>query len=101
MGRMEEAMKGPISLSVALGWRKTLMERHGELVGLRGQNATRTTQYYGANVDKERVIDPLYDVVELDRLITNVAREVRFLDEAVKLTNQATEVTNYIRDDSV
>jgi hypothetical protein len=102
MERMEKAMtKGPISLSVALSWRKTLMERHGELVGLRNQNANRRTEYYGANVDKERVIDPLYDVIELDRLITNVAREIRFLDEAVKETNQITEVKGYVRDDSV
>jgi hypothetical protein len=94
-------MKGPITISMALSWRKTLAERHGELVGLRNQNSVRETRYYGANVDKERVVEPLYDTVELDRTITAVAREIRNLDEAVKNTNQLTQVKDYERDDAV
>lgn len=77
------------------------MERHSELVALRNTNAVRETRYYGANVDKERVIDPLYDVVELDNLTTKIAREIRLLDEAVKATNQNTKVEAYERDDEV
>lgn len=94
-------MKGPISISVALSWRKTLSERHQELVSLRNQNSIQETRYYGANVDKERVIAPLYNVVELDKAVTRIAREIRLLDEAVKATNQATTVQGYERDDSV
>jgi hypothetical protein len=94
-------MKGPISISDALAWRKTLNERHDELVVLRNKNAAEETRYYGANVDKERVLKPLYDVVALDKLVTQVAREIRKLDEAVRATNQKTKVANYERDDDV
>ncbi len=94
-------MKGPISISVALGWRKTLLERHNELTGLRNQNAVLETRYYGANVDKQRIIEPLYDAVALDNLISKMGREIRVLDEAVKQTNQVTKVLDYERDDSV
>jgi len=94
-------MKGPITISTALSWRKTLSERHNELVSLRNQNAQQETRYYGANVDKERVIEPLYDVVELDNPVTSIAREVRLLDEAIKATNQVTEVKGYERNDDV
>lgn len=91
----------PITISQALSWKKTLAERHNELVGLRNQNAVQETRFYGANVDKERVINPLYDVVALDKLISNLAREIRNLDEAVKTTNAATNVANYERDDDI
>lgn len=94
-------MKGPITLSTALSWRKTLLERHAELTGLRNTNAVRETRYYGANVDKEKVIDPLYDVVKLDELITKIARETRTLDEAIKATNNAVNVQGYERNDDV
>jgi hypothetical protein len=94
-------MKGPITISVGLSWRKTLLERHAELTGLRNTNANRETRFYGANVDKEKVIDPLYDVVELDNLLTKIARETRVLDEAIKATNQEVVVKGYERDDDV
>lgn len=90
-----------ITLSVAMSWRKTLQDRHTELVSLRNQNSVQETRYYGANVDKERVIEPRYDVVALDNLITEVAKEVRKLDEAIKNTNMATEVLGYSRNDDV
>jgi hypothetical protein len=90
-----------INLSVAMSWRKTLQERHDELVGLRNQNSTQETRFFGANADKERVIKPRYDVVALDNSITKVAREVRKLDEAIKATNMATTVLDYERDDAV
>ena|SRR5258708_6786150 len=90
-----------ISLSVAMSWRKTLQDRHNELVQLRNQNSVQETRFYGANVDKERVIEPRYDVVALDNLVTNVAKEIRKLDEAIKNTNMATTVIDYDRDDAV
>lgn len=94
-------MNGPISISVALGWRKTLLERHAELIKLRSENANLETRYYGANVDKERVVEPLYDVVSLDNTISRIALEIRKLDEAVKATNQATTVADYERTEAV
>lgn len=90
-----------INLSVAMSWRKTLQERHDELVGLRNQNSTQETRFFGANADKERVIKPRYDVVALDNTITAVAREIRKLDEAIKATNMATDVIAYDRNDAV
>lgn len=90
-----------ITISQALSWRKTLEARHNELVSLRNQNANEETRFYGANVDKERVIRPLYDVVALDKLISNLAKEVRNLDEAVKATNAAVNVTGYDRNDDI
>lgn len=94
-------MKGPISISQALSWRKTLQDRHNELVNLRNSNAVKETRFYGANVEKERIIEPLYDMVALDKLVSNVAREIRLLDEAIKETNQTTTVKGYDRDDLV
>lgn len=90
-----------ITISNALSWRKTLTERHTELTSLRNTNANRETRYYGANVDKERVVEPVYDVISLDNSITSIAREIRKLDEAIKDTNQATEVRSYDRDEAV
>jgi hypothetical protein len=90
-----------ITISQGLGWRKTLLERHNELVGLRSQNSVRETRFYGANVDKERIVEPLYDVVALDNLITRLAREIRDLDEKIKDTNTKTEVAGYDRKEEV
>ena len=89
-----------ITISNALGWRKTLQERHSELVSLRNQNSARETRIYGAT-DKERIVVPLYDVVALDNAVTRVAREIRKLDEAVKNTNMNTQVADYDRDEAV
>lgn len=90
-----------INLSVAMSWRKTLQDRHNELVQLRNQNSIQETRYFGANADKERVIEPRYDVISLDNTITNVAKELRKLDEAIKNTNMATDVIGYDRNDDV
>lgn len=94
-------MSENITISEALGWQKTLQTRHRELVDLRNQNSTRETRFYGANVDKEKIVDPVYDVVELDRTINQVAREMRKLDEAVKRTNMKTTLDGYARDEAV
>lgn len=90
-----------ITISQGMSWRKILTERHNELVNLRNQNSVRETRMYGANVDKERIIEPLYDVVALDKAITRIAREISNLDEAIKGTNQTTNIANYNRDDAV
>jgi hypothetical protein len=90
-----------ISVSEALTWQKTLKERHGELVNLRNTNAHRERMFYGQNADKERVVEPLYDVRSLDRLVVALAREMRLVDEAIKRSNAATELGGYDRDDAV
>jgi hypothetical protein len=89
-----------ITVSEALGTLKLLAKRHNELVTLRDQNSASTTQYYGANADKMRVTEPKYDVKALDKLVTQVAREQRLLEQAIKRSN-ATIVLDYEWDDVV
>ena len=90
-----------ISISQGMSWRKILMERHQELVGLRNSNGNRERRLYGANIDKEVIVDPLYDVVALDSMVTRIAREISKLDEAIKTMNQNTIIDGYDRDDAV
>jgi hypothetical protein len=89
-----------INISQAMGWRDTLTARHAELVNLRNVNSHQETRTYGQS-DKERIINPLYDVVALDKTVGKIAMELRKLDEAIKATNQSTTVKDYVRDESV
>lgn len=90
-----------ITVSEALSWKKTLQGRHAELVALRNQNSTETRRFYGANVDKEQIVTPIYDVKALDKLVSGLAREMRLLDQAIKKSNQTVELTDYLQDDDV
>jgi hypothetical protein len=90
-----------ITLSEALGWLKTLRERHTELLNLRNENSFRERIYRGANADKTTEKIPVYDVKALDKTIGRVAREIRLLDMAIKRTNAATVVVGYDQDDAV
>jgi len=89
-----------LTISEGIGYLKTLSERHNELVTLRNQNSFRETRFFGANADKSREIQPVYDVKKLDALVSNIAREIRKLDMAVKSANAAT-VLAYEWDDSI
>jgi hypothetical protein len=88
------------SISQAMGWKKTMDDRHNELVALRNQNSIREHRTYG-QTDKERVIKPQYDVVSLDQTISKLAMELRKLDEAIKHTNNTAMVAGYVRDEKV
>lgn len=90
-----------ITVSEALTWQKTLKARHDELVQLRNTNAHRERMYFGANSDKERVTEPLYDVKKLDRQVATIARELRLLDEAIKRSNAVVALAGYLRNDAV
>ena len=90
-----------ITISEGLGWLKTLNERHRELVSLRDQNSSRETRFYGANVDKTKIIEPVYNVKNLDHLVSRLAREIRLLDEAIKRTNSTIHISGYDKDDAV
>lgn len=90
-----------VTISQALGIRKTLEKRYAELVSLRNENANRTRHYIGANADKEIVKEPQYDVKALDKMISRIAREQRLLDEAVKQANATLSVPNYDWNDEV
>ena len=90
-----------ITINEALNWRKTLAQRHGELVSLRNENSHEDRKYFGANAEKFVDAKPLYDVKQLDKMITTVAKEMRVLDNALKATNASTQVLGYEHDDAV
>jgi hypothetical protein len=90
-----------ITISEAIGNLKMLKDRHEELLALRNKNAEKETRFYGANADKSKEFEPVYDVKKLDALVTNVAREIRKLDTAIKWANSKTVLANYDWEDSV
>ncbi len=90
-----------ITINEALNWKKTLLQRHAELVALRNENSHEDNRFYGANADKVIEKKALYDVKALDKLVTQVAREMRLLDNALKATNASTNVKGYEYDDAV
>ena len=92
-----------ITINEGLAWLKTLKKRHEELLALRNDNAHRERRFYGASADKEIVKEPVYDVkvLDLDRVVTRVAREIRLLEQALKATNARTTVDAYDQDDAV
>lgn len=90
-----------VTINEALVWKKTLQQRHAELVGLRDANSATETRRYGMGGDKEITRTPVYDVKVLDKMITRVAAELRRLDQQIKATNGVTPVLHYQQDDSV
>lgn len=90
-----------LSINEALIWLKTLKERHAELTALRNENSASTRRRFGMAGDKEEVRTPVYDVKALDKLVTQLAREVRKLDQQIKATNAQVKVIGYTQDDSV
>jgi hypothetical protein len=89
-----------VTISEGIGYLKTLNDRHGELIALRNQNAVRETRFYGANADKIKEVEPVYNVKKLDALVTRVACEIRKLDMAIKSANASFRV-EYEWDDNV
>lgn len=87
-----------ISINEALGWKKTLQQRHGELTQMRNENSRNEISYRG---DKETEKRPLYDVKQLDTLVTGLAREIRHVDMAIKRANAKTILENYEQDEKV
>src|SRR6185436_15678736 len=96
-GRSEVAT---ITINEALLWDKALRERHGELVNLRNENSAAVSRRYGVGGDKEVTRQPVYDVKQLDRLITRLAREIQKLQMAIKSTNAVTPVAGYDQDET-
>ena len=90
-----------LTINEALAWMKTLRERHGELVSMRNENSATVTRRYGVGGDKETTKEPVYDVKKLDKLVSNLAKEMRKLDLAVKSTNAVTKVLGYTQDEAV
>ena len=51
--------------------------------------------------DTPETVEPTYDVVSLDRLVSQVAAERRRLDSAIKATNARVKVYGYEMDEAV
>ncbi len=86
-----------MTIDEGLRWGKSLKTRHSELVSLRNENSKESSRYFG---DREVKVDkPTYDVKGLDKLINGVAKEVRKLDEAIKLTNTKTDIVDYTKNE--
>lgn len=92
-------MADKLTISEALGWKKTLEGRHSELVQLRNANANVRMQRYGRE-EPEVIQKPEYDVKALDKRVTLLAREIRLVDEAIKRANAQT-LTEFTRDEAV
>lgn len=90
-----------LTINEALTWKKTLAERHNELVGLRSENSAVRTSYRGLKGDTPETVTPVYDIVSLDKVISNLSREMRRLDMAIKATNALTPVKDYEYDENV
>ena len=87
-----------MTIDESLRWMGTLKTRHTELVGLRNHNSKESSRYFG---DREVAIDkPVYDVKLLDKVVNQVAKEMRKLDEAIKKTNAVTSVLGYEKDEA-
>lgn len=97
---IEERM-AQVTINEGLAWLKTLKKRHEELLALRNENAHRERRFYGSSADREIVKEPVYEVKTLDRLVTQVAREIRLLEQALKATNAKTMVESYEQNDAV
>ena len=90
-----------LTISEALGVKKLLSNRYSELVSLRNENSKETRRYRGADAEKFTDEKPVYDVKELDKMITTIAREQRLLDQALKQVNAKTKLKGYNWDDAV
>ena len=90
-----------ITINEGLAWLKTLKKRHEELLALRNDNGHRERRFFGSSADREIVKEPVYDVRALDRTVTQVAREIRLLEQALKATNAKTVVDSYDQNDAV
>src|SRR5262245_7671704 len=90
-----------LTINEALGWLKTLKERHAELVTLRNGNAREMRRFLGMNAEKTIEEKPTYDVKALDKLVTQVAREIRIVEMAIKRTNAETKIAGYDQKDEV
>jgi mRNA-degrading endonuclease HigB of HigAB toxin-antitoxin module len=80
---------------------KTLKARHAELVELRNENSHKEKRYFGANADKISEHTPVYDIKGLDKLVNDVAKEMRLLDMAIKSANATTKIDYDWADDKL
>ena len=80
-----------MTINEGLALVKALKTRHQELQQLRGQNLNRTR--YRTMGQPDQVEEPLYDPKKIDGRITDVAKELRQLDAAIKAANAKTNIS--------
>jgi len=88
------------TLNQGLSWMKTLKSRHSELVALRNENSSKESRVYGSKESVD-LKTPEYSVKHLDKLVNQVAKEIRKLDDAIKQTNAVTTVIGYEKNEDV
>lgn len=90
-----------LTINEAITTLKTLRERHDELVQLRNLNSASETRFRGLAGDKTTERKPEYDVKKLDKLVSQVAMEIRKLDLAIKRGNASYVIPDYEWDEAV
>ena len=78
-----------MSINECLVLQKSVRERVNELKNLRSQVSTKE-RYFG---EKEKTVEPLYDVLKVDKKITQLEMWLFKADAAVKQSNATTEIS--------
>ena len=88
-----------INISQGLSWLKTLKESHKSYERLRDENSHKSTRLFGES--KEIVTNPTYNVKKLNRVVNELAKEIRNLDDLIKTQNAKTVIEGYEKNESV
>ena len=78
-----------MTVNEAMVTAKALRGRLGELSSLRNQCAVRETTSFG---DKNKTVDPLYDVKALDRKCVEIENALLSIDSKIKQSNAMTQI---------
>ena len=81
-----------MTINEVLALTKAIRERVGGLKNLRSQVSTKESWSYGSS-DKEKTIEPQYEVKVVDKKIVELETWLFKADAAVKQANAATQVT--------
>lgn len=81
-------MSEKLTVNEAITLLNTLKGRASELRGLRGQVATKD-HWFG---DKEKVVEPQYDVIKVDEKVVQLENQIYKLDAHIKSINAKTKI---------
>ena len=76
-----------ITINSLLTMERNLKSRLSQLNELRNSTSTRETYF-----EKDKVIEPLYDVKLVDKKMTKITKALYFINNAVKESNAKTKV---------
>lgn len=83
-------MANTITINQAMVLAKALRGRLAELSSLRGEVAVRTSYYSSGN--KEKIVEPQYDVKKLDRMCVDIENFLLEIDGLIKDSNARTTI---------